>query len=343
MYTFLRSYSILALCVLGSAFTGGTAFANSPTGATSDSAAAGADEVVFLLKGRGNVFWQIIRKGVEEAAQEHALKAVVLNTDDDQTPEAQLNMCLASLARKPKVVVMAAATRNVGIECFRRAAAQGVQFADIDGNVSVEDARAANLTMAFSVGSNNEQIGEQAAAFAAQALAGRSPKVLVISGLPGSIVSEQRSSGFLRRLRSVLPAATVVGVHAGNWDRMKAMSVTIDSLQREPELTLIFSVSDVMTLGIVEGVRVAQKRDTVMVVSVDGTADARKALLEGRITGIVAQLPYLMGRRAVELALETMKTPLAGKSEFIPTPLLTKDVLTQDGPQNEDSALKFIR
>ena len=82
-------------------------------------------ELVFVLKGRGNVFWQVINQGIRETAETLKLKAVIYNTDDDQSSEAQLNICLTALARKPKVVVMGAATKTIGIECYKKAAAAG--------------------------------------------------------------------------------------------------------------------------------------------------------------------------------------------------------------------------
>lgn len=93
-------------------------------------------EYLLILKGRGNVFWKVLREGVEETAKSQGINAVILNTDDDQTAEAQLNICLASLAREPKVLVMGAHTKNVGIECFRKASAAGILTADVDGNVN---------------------------------------------------------------------------------------------------------------------------------------------------------------------------------------------------------------
>lgn len=46
-------------------------------------ATAQEKEYLFILKGRGNVFWKVIRQGVEETAKELGVKAVVLHTDDD--------------------------------------------------------------------------------------------------------------------------------------------------------------------------------------------------------------------------------------------------------------------
>jgi len=301
---------------------------------------ADGDEYLFLLKGRGNVFWKVVRQGIEETAKSGGIHATVLHTDDDQTPEAQLNMCLAAIPRHPKVIVMGAHTRTVGIECFKQAAAAGIKVADIDGNVTVEDAKREGLHLSFSVGSDNSAIGKQAAEYLAKSTnVTTATRVLVIKGLPGSIVSEQRANGFLELVKTSMPQAVIVGIPAGNWDRMKAMNTAIDFMQREPKLDVIFSVSDVMTMGVVEGVKVAGKTGRVRVLSVDGIADARAAVLDGRMDANIAQLPYLMGKRAVELALKAGVESIVDVNEFTPTPLLTKETLSK----HEDSNLSYLR
>jgi D-allose transport system substrate-binding protein len=296
--------------------------------------ASAEEEHLFILKGRGNVFWKTVYDGISDTAKAAGIRPVLLHTDDDQSPEAQLTICQTSLARKPRIVVLGAATKSVGIECFRQAAAKGIPFADIDGNVTVEDAKAAGLQMAFSVGSDNTSIGETAADFVAKHAGASAPKVLLIKGLPGSIVSEQRARGFKSRLASMLPQAQLVGEPAAYWDRMKTMSITLDYLQRDPDIKYIFSVSDVMTLGTVEALRVAHRQDKVNVISVDGIPDGRKAVQNGAMLANVAQLPYLMGKRAVELSLEVAKGGALGRTEKIATPLLTKESLAvRDNPE----------
>lgn len=305
----------------------------------STGAVAQEDEYLFILKGRGNVFWKVLRQGIEETSKELHIHPVILHTDDDQTPEAQLTMCHTALARKPKVIVMGAATKAVGIECFKRAFKQGAIPADVDGNVTVDDAHEAGIQIAFSVGSDNTLIGKQGAAYVASTTGNATPHILVIKGLAGSIVSEKRAQGFLDEIKRLLPGAHILATPSANWDRMKAMNTTLDFIHREKNIDFIFSVSDVMTMGVVEAVKVADRVSSIKIVSVDGIKDARDALKNGRMSATVAQLPYLMGKRAVELALQAAHGELKDFTEFTSTPTLTKEVLEK----NEDPNLQYLR
>jgi D-allose transport system substrate-binding protein len=297
------------------------------------------NDYAFILKGRGNVFWKTVDQGIRETAEKNGIKPLIYNTDDDQTPEAQLNICMTVIERKPKVIVLGAATKAVGIECYKKARDAGIIVADVDGNVTVTDAKAAGVDMAFSVGSDNYKIGQQAATFVWQDTAKEAPKILIIEGLPGSIVGQQRRDGFKDVIAKSVPGAKIVASLASNWDRQKAMVIATDTMQREPDLDYIYSVSDAMSMGVVEAIRTAGKTAQVKLISVDGIADARKAVLDSRMAANVAQLPYLMGKRSVEMAIAATEGKIKGVTEYTPTPTLTADVLKQ----NKDPDLEFVR
>jgi D-allose transport system substrate-binding protein len=94
-----------------------------------------------------------------------------------------------------------------------------------------------------------------------------------------------------------------------------------------------------MALGAVEAVHNANKSSSIKIIGVDGTADARKAVAEGHLTATVAQLPYLMGERATELAIAAVHQQSLNQIEITPTPVLTSDYLKS----KSDPLLQYIR
>ena len=64
-----------------------------------------------------------------------------------------------------------------------------------------------------------------------------------------------------------------------------------------------------MALGAVESVYAAGKGEQVTIIGVDGNSDAVKSIKDGRLNASVAQLPYLVGKQAVE----NVKKALAGE------------------------------
>jgi D-allose transport system substrate-binding protein len=115
--------------------------------------------------------------------------------------------------------------------------------------------------------------------------------------------------------------------------------LTADTLTRTPDLNIVFAANDMMALGAVEAIRAAGKTNQLMVVGVDGVPEARKAILAGRMTASVAQLPYLIGKRSVELAKESLQGKCNEKTEKTPLLVLTKSVLES----NADPLMKYVR
>ena len=302
-------------------------------------AAADPDRYIFVLTARNNPYWDTIQAGIEETARARGVAAVVYRTQDATAAEEQLNTCLAAIEQHPKAIVMAAITPGVGLQCLKKASTAGIVVGDIDANTTVEDARRAGIPLAFSVGSDNGQLGARAADYAAALEREPSPHVLVLEGAPGSIPGNKRVDGFRDRLRQLKPDAVVASLPA-DWDTGRAMNAVNDTLQREPDLALVFAANDTMALGAVEAVRSAGKREAIKVIGIDGIAAARKAILAGDMAGSVAQLPYLMGKRALDLAIDAVAGGgRTGVTEATPIPLLTKPVLDR----NTDPNLKYVR
>ena len=51
---------------------------------------------------------------------------------------------------------------------------------------------------------------------------------------------------------TLMPKAQIVNSISADWDRLRAMNITSDTLTRTPDLNVIFAANDVMALGAVE-------------------------------------------------------------------------------------------
>jgi ribose transport system substrate-binding protein/D-allose transport system substrate-binding protein len=296
-------------------------------------------EYIFILKARGNPYWQAVVDGITETAKAKGIKASVHQLQNDTAAEEQLNICEAVLAKKPKMIVISSVTPAVGIQCMKKAAAQGVLVADQDANVLPEDAKKAGFPLAFSVGSDNYLIGENAASYLQKISASDHPKILVLEGAAGSVPGQKRADGFKDKIAKLMPKAKIAASISAEWDRLKAINITNDVLQREPKLDVIYAANDLMALGAAEAVRTAGKQAQIKIIGVDGTADARKAVTEGRLTATVAQLPYLIGKRGVEKSIDVVAGRKTEQMEITPTPVLTKDMLQAKA----DPLLQYVK
>ena len=291
-------------------------------------AGAADGEYGVLLKTLANPYWGAMSKGVEDGAKASGVKYFAQAVESDQSPEPQLNLCNTMLERKPIAMLIAAINSTNLLQCLRAAQEAGIKVADLDGTIDPAVLKKEGISILFRIGADNKAAGEQGADYLASRLGkdARGP-VLVIGGLPGSPGGEQRVKAFAAKLNLLAPGLEVVASLPGDWDRGKAASIASDILTRDPDLVAIFAANDTMALGAVESIYAAGKGQQVTIIGVDGTADAVKSIKDGRLTASVAQLPYLIGKEAVEYVTKA----IAGEKvdSFIPvsTLLLTKPML----------------
>lgn len=296
------------------------------------------EEYAFILMSRANPYWQAMIDGIEDTARDNGMNASVHLVESDRAAEEQLNLCLAVAGKKPKLLAMSSVNSSVGIECFKRAKELGVIVADMDSQITPEQAAAAGVPLAFTVGSDNLVIGQSAAIFLTQHAKGTTPEILVLEGAAGSPAGEKRVRGFKEQLAKDFPEAKIISSVSAEWDRLKAMQIAGDTLRAHPNLDYIYAANDLMALGALEAMKSTGKAGQVKVIGVDGIKDARDSVMQDGLLATVAQLPYLVGKRAVELAIKAQPDQPA-HSEVTATPVLTKEMLTR----GTDPLLDYVR
>ena len=304
-------------------------------------APAAADQVYgVLLKTLSNPFWGAMEEGVQEGAEAAGVEYYLQAVESDQAAEPQLNVCNTMLQRSPDVMLTAAINSTNLLPCLKQANEMGIPVIDLDANIDHEIAAASGVEVAFTIGSDNHEAGRQGADWLISQLGPDAEgEVLVIEGLSGNITGQRRAQGFAEQLAAAAPGLQIVASLPGDWDRAKAANITNDILTRHPDLKAIFAANDTMALGAVETVFAAGKDGEIVVIGVDGNVDAVESIKSGRLDASVAQLPYLVGKQAVEQASEVLAGEEVEKFVYVPTVVLTKEVLDA----NEEALLEFVR
>jgi ABC-type sugar transport system substrate-binding protein len=301
-----------------------------------------ADKPLYgvLMKTLANPFWGAMEQGVKAGAEAAGVEYYLQAVESDQAAEPQLNTCNTMLERKPAVMITAAINSNILLPCLKKANEMKIPVVDLDNNLDPKITKDAGVDIAFHIGSDNEAAGAQGADFVVSKL-GKDAKgpVLVIEGLSGNITGKHRADGFANELKKMAPGLEVVASLPGDWDRGKAANITNDILTKNPNLVAIFAANDGMALGAVETTFAAGKGDKIIVVGVDGNSDAVKSINAGRLTASVAQLPYLVGKQAVENVKKIVDGGKVDNVIYVPTLVLTKEVIDA----KKEPMLEFVK
>lgn len=305
---------------------------------TAGSALAESESLGVLLKNIRNPFWAAAEEGAKDAAAElDGVEVYVLASESDAQVEPQLNICNTMLERDTDALIVAAVNPTGLLPCLAEATNRGMPVVDIDANLVQEVAEEAGAEVAFSVGSDNVEAGALGAEYIAERL--QEGKVLLLEGAPGALTAIDRRDGFAEHLPKVAPNLEIVASLTANWERGRAANVTTDVLTRHPDLAAIFASNDQMALGAVEAAR-AVGRDDLLIVGVDGNADAVEAIKEGRLTASVAQLPYLMGYDGVKKTKALLDGETVEPWKQV-TPLIVLDQEVLDA--GTDPLLQYVR
>ena len=169
------------------------------------------------------------------------------------------------------------------------------------------------------IGADNRLGGRIAGEYIVKLLSGKG-KVAVIRGILGIATHEERLAGFREALARA-PGIECVAVQPANSERALGMTVMENLLTAHPDLKAVFATNDQMALGAVEAIAAHNLTGKVQVVGFDATREAVRAVVAGRLSGDMAGLPEVMGRKAVEEAIQAAKgQPVVGARPTVQAP-----------------------
>ena len=160
-------------------------------------------------------------------------------------------------------------------------------------------------------------------------------KLVGIGGFPGDVLSDLRFNGFMAGWNRVMekhPGVTTVKLDTkyGEWKPDKALAPIRDVATANPDLKVIYSMSDVMHGGIVQGLQQAGLwGDGIIMASYDGGMGAIKEMVDnpkGPLQADASNQPWDQGAAAVRMAVAAAQGDQAqcpDKTKYIDTTVVT--------------------
>jgi len=260
---------------------------------TSDLKADRNYKIAVILKTLANSFWVDMKNGVEEEAARLGVTVDIYSVSTEGDIQGQLSLLETILSKDYDGIALAPITPTNLIPGIVKATKKGIPVVNLDESVDRDSLYRAGGALAGFVNTNNFNVGKQAAEFVAEKL-NNSGEVAVIEGMAGNKSGEDRKNGFIEGIKAY-KNIKLVSSQPANWDRMMAVNVASNMIQRFPNLKAIYCANDTMALGAVQAVASANKTGKIMVVGTDGVPEALQAVKEGRLSATIAQDPYNIG------------------------------------------------
>ncbi len=290
--SFLKNKSMKS--VLAVALTAGLALTgcSNPEDSKVESASS-QKSLALVISTLNNPFFVTLKEGAEAKAQELGYQLTVLDSQNDSAREMTN---VEDLTVKGVSAILINPTDS-------DAAGNAVRIANRANIPVITLDRGANGGEVKShIASDNVAGGEMAGKFIIEQLGGKG-SVLQLEGVPGTSAARERGEGFMKAIKD--SGLVLAASQPADFDRTKALNVTENLLQANPDVKAIFAQNDEMALGAIKAVKAAQK--DIIVVGFDGTDEGMAAVKNRELAATVAQQASKIGSTGIEIADKVLK------------------------------------
>jgi galactofuranose transport system substrate-binding protein len=251
--------------------------------------------------------WRIAEtKSMQDQAAECGWETLVY-TDAAGSAAKQVADVNSMIAQGVDIIFLAPREEKPLIPAVMNAKRAGIPVILLDRNVDQNVAKAGTDYVTF-IGSDFVDQGRRAAEWLVEATGGKA-KIIELEGTVGSSPANDRKKGFDETVAKH-PGMEILASQSGDFARDKGRQVMETLLQAHPDVTAVYAHNDEMAVGAIAALEAAGRKpgEDVLVVSIDGTRDAMKAIAAGKMGATVESSPFFG-----PIACETMKEYAAGE------------------------------
>lgn len=288
-------------------------------------AESGEIKLAFILKTLANDHWVAMKEGALAEGKKLGVTVDVFAVASEGDIQQQLQLFETALEKDYQGISISPITPLNLVTAVVKANKRGIPVINVDEGINLKALKDAGGSVAAFIRTDNFSIGEQAADFIASKIPGGG-EVVIIEGMAGNTSGDDRRDGFKSKIETY-PEFKLVASQPGDWDRIKALDVATNMINRYSNLKAIYCANDTMALGAVQAVKNAKKTEEIIVVGTDGIPEAVKSVKAGEMAATIAQDPYNMGTMAVAILVDIIKENKTEADKFdmlIPSKLIEK-------------------
>lgn len=280
-------------------------------------------EYHFVLIGEevDNAYWRLVERGARAGAQ-HFDVFVEYKGPQRSNLEEHVKLIDMAVASKVDGIITQALNEVDFAPIINDAMEKGIPVITIDTDAPRSD------RVAY-VGTDNFYSGMLAGKAVIEDTRGEI-KIGIITGNVESEHQKLRVKGFMEAIKDV-KRIEVVAIEESNISRLEAEQKAYKLLENFEDLNAFYGTSALDGIGIVAAMNKTGKND-LYVIAFDALAETVELLKQDRIQAIVAQEPFEMGFRSVEVLMEALHSAPVETITHTETTIIRKKDLN-DGEQ----------
>ena len=250
----------------------------------------------FSISTLDNSFFSTMIQGAKEAADLFGMELIVLDAKNNAAQ--QLSDIADILSQKVDLLIV-----NPTNTDFIGPAIELANQTDIP--VITVDRKSFSGTVLCHIESDNFEGGQMAARIIATHLSDKG-RIIELEGIPGTSAAFERGEGFNKEMKRH-DKIEIAFREVANFDRQEAKAVTLQIIAQDKNIDGIFAHNDNMILGAIDAFEESGLTLPKVLVGFDAIPEAKKSVMQDKLTATIAQRPEVMGKLAVETAARYFK------------------------------------
>jgi ribose transport system substrate-binding protein len=257
-------------------------------------------EVAYIPPDMFNPWWIYGRQGIEMVKAEAEKQGIRIDIAH-MAPikmfnvEEQVALLENAIQKKVDGIILCVIDQNSVIPGVAKAKANGIPTIAYSTDIPSKD-------ILSWVGIDSVQCARDIMERAIKDIGGKG-KVLILSGIPGNLISEQRDTGFMETLKKY-PNIELLQNQPAYFNRVKGMEAMENMLSRFAKIDAVVCSNDEIALGAYEAVSASGRAKDIKVYGMNGNKDTVASIMEGKIVATVNEDPWKQGADSLRALLD---------------------------------------
>ncbi len=261
-------------------------------------------------------YYMAIGEGIKALAAEAGVETFMLAPQSGSDIATQMKMLQDVTTQDVDAIILSTHDENAAAPLVKQAVDMGIAVVIVNSDIASFPSPV-NAVVGYSQRGGTYDLGKYAAE-----MVGGTAKVGVLEGLPG-YHSTERIGGFLDAFKEY-PGMEIIASLPTAWNVETGNTAMMDLLQAHPEVNLVVCANDYIAIGAATAAE-ALGRSDVLIFGNDGDTAGLEDIYNGKWTATVNTTPFVMGKVALQVALDVLNGTYPGGWTETPTVNTDKD------------------
>lgn len=253
--------------------------------------------IALVSKGFQHQFWQAVKKGAEEKAEELGIDITFEGPAAETEIAQQLEMLTSAIDKNPDAIAYAALDPEACVAPLEQAKSKDIPVVYFDAPC--------NGDVGMSLAATDSKVAGALAADHMAELVGGEGEVAIVGHSQINSTGVERRDGFVEQIESEYPDIEIVDIQYGDGDHLKSADIAKAMIAAHPNLKGIYGTNEGSAIGVVNAANeLGLEKGKITIIGFDSGAAQINAIKDGTMAGAITQDPIGIGAQVVQAAYD---------------------------------------